>query len=323
METKANHIMIGLFALTTIMASFLFILWLGRLQLNLEFRDYDIVFHESVSGLSVPGDVRYNGIKVGEVKSMRLDEKDPNTVWVRAEIDASTPIKVDTVATLTFQGVTGLLYIELSGGSAESAALELEEGQEISVIQSQTSPLAEVFMAAPDILAEAQLLLHQVSKLATDENIASITDTLKNIERATAAFGESDEDIRVVMANAATISKDFAEASARVNRITADIESLTRRADQQQEGDAPSLIEDIKSAAAALNAFATNANRLVEENRESLNAFSKEGLGQVGVFVSESRELVTTLNRVARQLEENPSSLIAGSGAYPEHEVRE
>lgn len=321
METKANYVMIGMFAVMTMFVGFIFVLFLVRQELGREYADYDILFNESVSGLTEAGDVRYRGIRIGTVKRMWNDEEDPNTVWVRIEIKKSIPIKEDTSAMLALQGVTGLLYVELSGGSLGAAPIEVEEGREVAVIRSQPSPLAEVFDAAPAMLAKTNLLLLQLSKLTTDENIAAISNSLTNLDRTMSAIGESDEDIRTVLANAASLSEELSEAVSSINAISADIEAVTGAVNTFMNEDAQSMSADLSETIAAINAFAVNANTLVEENRTAIGNFSSQGLGQVGDFVTESRDLVATLNRFARQLEENPSSLLGGKSGYAEYEV--
>ena len=116
METRANYVLIGVFTLVGALGAFFFLLWLAKVEVNRQYAYYDVLF-DNVAGLGTAGSVRYNGLPVGQVVELELDETDPSKVRVRVEIDADTPVKTDTVAQLQSQGVTGVSYVALSGGS--------------------------------------------------------------------------------------------------------------------------------------------------------------------------------------------------------------
>lgn len=112
METRAHHVLIGLFSVIVIGAALLFGLWLAKSGSEGKFNYYDIVFNEAVSGLSQGSSVQYSGIKVGDVAFLRLDPKDPRKVWARIRVVASAPIKQDTTAKLALTGITGTSIIQ-------------------------------------------------------------------------------------------------------------------------------------------------------------------------------------------------------------------
>lgn len=98
METRAHHVLIGLFTVIVVAGALLFGLWLAKSSVDTEFKDYEIVFNEAVSGLSKGSAVQYSGIKVGDVVTLRLDPKDPRRVLARIRLGGDTPIKEDTEA---------------------------------------------------------------------------------------------------------------------------------------------------------------------------------------------------------------------------------
>jgi phospholipid/cholesterol/gamma-HCH transport system substrate-binding protein len=79
METRAHHLLIGSFAIGIAVLTVLFLLWIGKAEFNKQYQIYDLKFEGSVSGLSKAADVLYNGIKVGEVVDLKLDEDDRTT----------------------------------------------------------------------------------------------------------------------------------------------------------------------------------------------------------------------------------------------------
>ena len=117
METKANYVLIGAFTLAVAVFGLLFALWAANYSSEKEWREYRIVFNEPVTGLSEGGNVRYNGINVGTVESLSLAPDDPRQVVALVKLEADAPVKTDTRAKLSQDGLTGPPFIQLTGGS--------------------------------------------------------------------------------------------------------------------------------------------------------------------------------------------------------------
>ena len=123
METRASYVAVGAFVLALAVGAIVFVIWLARFQGQLEYAYYDILFPGSVTGLQVDGTVRYRGITVGRVYDIRIDEENTELVRVTIEVQQGTPVKEDSVASLEIQGITGVAYVLLSGGSNDSPRL--------------------------------------------------------------------------------------------------------------------------------------------------------------------------------------------------------
>lgn len=314
METKANHIVIGAFAIVTIIAAFGFVVWIGQIQLSREYSTYDMYFEGSVSGLSVASDVRYNGISVGTVKAIHQDKDDPNLVLVRVEVEANTPIKEDTVATMAFLGVTGVSFIELTGGTKDSKDLLPRDGAPYGVITVQRSAIQELMETAPNIVAQSNLLLLQGEKLLSDDNIERISRTIEDLNTISSTFAQRERDISELIANASQVSADL-------SAMTADVRKMVNGTNQMMEGDVPEMIAQITSAAGSINTLASDANSLLDENRASITQFSSQGLNELNTLLAEARQTVETLERLAASIEEDPTVLL-GQEQYPEYDAK-
>lgn len=143
METRAHHVLIGLFTVLVVAGALLFGLWLAKSSVDSEFKDYEVVFNEAVSGLSKGSAVQYSGIKVGDVVSLRLDPKDPRRVLARIRLGGETPIKEDTQAKLALTGITGTSIIQLSGGTPQSPELRGKDGNLPEIVASP-SPISQI-----------------------------------------------------------------------------------------------------------------------------------------------------------------------------------
>lgn len=215
METRANFILIGIFTLAALLGTLGFFIWLASVQLDRQYVTYGILL-DDVSGLDAAGAVTYNGIAVGSVIGLRIFEDDPSKVFTIIEVDAATPVSTATIAQLQSQGVTGVAFISLSATDQVAAPIETFAGG-LPIIESRRSTVQALVEDAPNLLAEARLLLQQVQGFAGAENQALVADILRNLSRTT---GRLDQAL-----------SDFSEISGTVRDATAQITQFTERLD--------------------------------------------------------------------------------------------
>ena len=139
MEFSARYTLTGAFALAVVAAIFAFVLWLSNTTGFGERAEYHIRFSEPVSGIARGSDVLFNGIKVGEVSALQLDPADPSAVLAAISIRADTPVRADTIAGLSHQGLTGAASIMLTGGTSDAGTLPPPSGEAVPVLQADPS----------------------------------------------------------------------------------------------------------------------------------------------------------------------------------------
>lgn len=216
METKANYMIVGGFVLAMIAAVFAVVLWLAKYHGQEDVTLYYIYFRGSVTGLQTGSAVRYRGVPVGTVRDIQIDSKNVELVEVTVAIRAGTPIKTDTVAQLQLQGITGLSFVQLSGGRRETSTLEPAAGKRRAVIQSIPSPIERVVEGAPELLMQLVMLANRASELLNDENQAKLNNILGNVDRLTAAFAADTDGLKRVVEATPGL---FAQISALSERI--------------------------------------------------------------------------------------------------------
>ena len=175
METDKHYFIEGLFIIGFGVAIALFSVWLVSSG-NRDDMIYRIHFAESVSGLALGDPVKYNGVDVGSVKTMSIDPTDPRKVQVDVRLRKTTPIKTDTRASLKLKGITGTVYIELEGGSANAPELVASNG-EIPEIPSQKSSLATILDDLPKVIAKFSAIEDRTNKVVTD--VGGLTKQIK------------------------------------------------------------------------------------------------------------------------------------------------
>jgi phospholipid/cholesterol/gamma-HCH transport system substrate-binding protein len=177
METDKRYFLEGLFIIGLSVAAALFAVWLT----SSGHRDdvvYRIHFTESVSGLTLGDTVKFHGVDVGTVKALAIDAVDPRRVQVDVALRKDTPVKTDTKATLKFKGITGVIFIELSGGGAEAKTLVAvtPEGQ-IPEIPAERSTIAVLLEELPKLVAKFSALEDKAGKVVSD--VGAVTTQIK------------------------------------------------------------------------------------------------------------------------------------------------
>jgi len=303
METRAHHVLIGLFTVIVVAGALLFGLWLAKSSVDTEFKDYEIVFNEAVSGLSKGSAVQYSGIKVGDVVTLRLDPKDPRRVLARIRLGGETPIKEDTQAKLALTGITGTSIIQLSGGTPQSPKLRGKDG-ELPTIVAAPSPIARLLNDSNDLMAGVNTLMHNANQMFSAENVERISNTLEHLEQTTGTIADQRGDIRQAMQQLASIGK---QASATLEQTTA----LMRNANGLLNDQGKQMFGNAGQAMKSLEQSTATINKLLTTNQDSLNS-GMQGLNGLAPAVRELRDTLTSLRAISQRLEANPSGYLLG-----------
>jgi len=170
MNNKVNYTLVGLLVLLGLTMILAFSYWLLKPTVDEKTSQYIIYFDESVLGLNIDAPVKYRGISVGKVTKLKINPNNSEQVEVLVTILRTTPVKVDTAAKLTAQGITGLTYINLSMGGNMSDSLKRLEGAEYPVIKSIPSFFENFEKSLGSVSTNLSNTLIQTEKLLNDDN---------------------------------------------------------------------------------------------------------------------------------------------------------
>src|SRR6185437_12384572 len=186
MEKNANYALVGLSTLVLFVGLVIFVVWLARLRINAEYDLYDILFQGPINGLSQGGEVRFNGIKVGEVTKIALDRTNPSRVIARARITSDVPIRADSYATLEPLGITGVNYVQITAGTATKPLLKdtVPHGT-IPILRSQRSALSDLLQGGGTVLTRTIEALDRVNRVLSDQNIKTFSTALSDTQAVT------------------------------------------------------------------------------------------------------------------------------------------
>ncbi|HEX8541444.1 ABC transporter permease [Pseudomonas syringae] len=311
METRAHHVLIGLFTVLVVAAALLFGLWLAKSSVDSAFKDYEVVFNEAVTGLSQGSAVQYSGIKIGDVITLRLDPKDPRRVLAQIRVTGETPIKQDTQAKLALTGITGTSIIQLSGGTPQSPELVGHDGK-LPIIIASPSPISRLLNDSSDLMSSVNQLLQNANLMFSADNVKSLSRTLDHLEQTTGAIADQRDDIRQTLKQLAQVGK---QASATMEQTAA----LMRNANGMLNSDGKQIFNSAEQAMKSLQQSSATINRLLNGNQQSLDS-GMQGLGELGPAVRELRDTMSSLRAISRRLEANPSGYLLGSDKNKEFE---
>lgn len=283
METRANFVLIGTFTLAVIAAAFGFVLWFQNLHSTKLRSPLRIVFEGAASGLRNGGSVNFNGIRVGEVVSVKLDS--PRRVVALTMVENNAPIRKDTLVGLEFQGLTGVAAISLKGGDVAAPQVPLDQDG-VPVLSADPSALQ-------DITEAIRATLQSVNRIVTD-NQDALKNSLRNVEAFTATLAKSSERIDGIVRKADTIMTSVDTVMSKADGVMSKTDNLMTGLDKIAGGkDGGELFDAVRSF------------------RELADNLDKRS----GALMADGRRTLGDISRAVNNLDRNPTRLLFGAGS--------
>lgn len=340
METRANYIAIGAFVFVTLIIGFVFIYWLGSRAEGPRALPVKVVFNGAVTGLSVGGAVNFNGIKVGDVGELGFDAKDPRVVIATIRVSPTTPLRRDVKATLGFQTLSGIAYVDLSGGSTNAPLLLDPDAEEPPVIYAERSAFEDIVEGARDILSRADTTLASIESVVNDNReevnkiivnarvfsdaLASNADGVDNFMASVASTGEALQSLSgrlEGLVDSATAVVDAVPPS-RVTEIVDNAAEVTSRAAEAAEGltgmvaNAETAAQELQQFASGLTSSLAKVDAVIETVRPEAITRIVDGASAFATVLQERStdidRLVVSSTRTMENLEQVSTSVAEG-----------
>jgi phospholipid/cholesterol/gamma-HCH transport system substrate-binding protein len=299
---KTNYVLMGLFVLVLSFAFIAVILWLSAGGGGRSYTEYLVYMRESVAGLSRDSTVTYHGVDVGRVRDIGLDPVRAGEVRLLLQIDEGTPVREDTVAMLETQGLTGLAFVNLTGGHADSPLLVARSGQSYPVIESRRSSWGRLDRAVEEMLSNLNDVSELLKMLLNDENRQSFARTLAQLDALTAELSGRSDELTGTLDDLAAVARYAREASAGLPGLIAQLE----RAASALEG----MADEIRATGATVD-------RVVRARDRDLQRFTGAALPEAAAMINEMRRAAENLRRFSGQLERDPAVLLRGRPPRP------
>jgi phospholipid/cholesterol/gamma-HCH transport system substrate-binding protein len=291
---------VGVFVSVALIALASFAMWLAGTKGNEPMAEYSVLFERDISGLSLGGPVYYMGVGVGQVSSMNLLPGDPVKVRVDIRILASTPIDQGTYASLTSQGITGVNVINIAAEPGQHPPLvHSEDDEHHPLIPVRQTGLSAMLAQAPDTISKLNAALDQANLLLGPENRAAISQFLTNVESLSTALAED-------RAAWAALPDDM-------QNLLVDAQSLVRELNgtvAQLRPELSATLEHTRQTAANAEQLSARLDELISANEAEFDHFIENGLGQTPEMIYDLRSSLRDLQKLLRQLQNDPSQLI-------------
>lgn len=273
-------------------------LWLSVGFNQKQYNSYTVYLHESAAGLSQDAPVKFNGVQVGFVKKIKLNNNDPRQVEITLNIEEGTPITTSTSATLISQGITGVTYVGLSASTSDLTPIQKMPGEPFPVIPAKPSLFNQLDSILKEVAESVNKVSSQAQQVFNDENARHIRNTLVSIDRVTETVARNSENISqtlrsadTFMINAAKVSKDF-----------------------------PEIVKELKVGVAKFNKLATdmsqagkNVSKTMVSGKITLDKMSQQALPPAVVLLRRLNVISANLEKITNEMRQNPSVVIRGT----------
>ncbi|MCB2088938.1 MAG: MlaD family protein [Sphingomonadaceae bacterium] len=314
METRANHVWVGVVTLALLGAAAAFFVWLAGLSAGSQ-KDYDILFKQSVAGLTKGSQVSFAGVPVGQVDDIELWEKDPDYVRVRISVDEDVPILVGTTATVQ-SSFTGVSTIMLDGARADAPPITCETTacpQGVPVIPPKAGGLGELLANAPLLLERLATVTERLDMLMSDENLANLSGILENSNRMSRNLADASPQVEGTLKELQVTLKEAGEALDAFEKVMGSTDTLIN---EEGKSMAVQLRETLKSA----NAAALSLSKTLDSAEPAARRLNTETLPAAEASLRELRAASKALRDVTEKIENQGAGSIIKGQSLPDYE---
>jgi phospholipid/cholesterol/gamma-HCH transport system substrate-binding protein len=250
MESKASYTLTGLFVVLLGIAMVVIAFWLSTGLSKMQYNTYIVYMNESVTGLNLNASVKYNGVDIGYVEHIELNPHDPTQVRLVLQIEEKVAVREDTRAILTSQGLTGVSFVNLKGGSATAPLLKAKPGARYPVIQAEPSLLFRLDTALRELSVSLTSLADEAKDVFDLENRRAFKNSLKNIDMLTEKLVANTVQFDAILNNTSrastqlnitmqTVNQSLPQFTQILNHINALTSELQRQPSILLRGKAP------------------------------------------------------------------------------------
>jgi len=299
MDRDANYVAVGAFVLLVIAMAVSFVFWYTEQRDKRSYERYEIYFPGTVSGLSAGSQVRYLGVDVGKVVHIMIDPEQRNRVLVIADIDSTAPIDVRTRASLSLQGITGLLFIDLKQDSKPAAPGVLAKGIDYPVIRSAPSDFDVLLSNLPALTTHLVELADRFNQVFSDDNVRALKATLENTRLASERLPDTVREVQGLIGDVRRTTQEVQGAAAELRGI-----------EVRTAPDIESAVANIRHVSDNLARTSAMLEHFVSDNEQGVSRFTHQSLPEFEQLLRESRQAARDFRDLSRSLKQNPSQLL-------------
>jgi phospholipid/cholesterol/gamma-HCH transport system substrate-binding protein len=315
MESKVNYTLVGFFIVVLTISLVSFVFWMGKYgKKEQQFDYYTVYTNDTISGLNIQSPVKFKGLDVGIVKDISIDPNNSEQIKIELEIKKYTPIKVDTMATVALQGITGLKYIELLNGSKDAKLIQKDKDGN-RVIKYGQNMFDKLGNTAQDMTTKANLVLTQLTLLLNDKNLKSVENILANVDKSSA-------DLKTTLHNIDKLTKKIElivnqKNANHITKILSNVEDTTQNLnagtqflDDLINKDLKATMDVVKTAATQTEDAFNKFELLIEDGEMDIKDMTDGTLKKMDSLFIEFKRAMQALENTLEDIEQNPQDLL-------------
>ena len=315
MERKAHYALIGTFVLVSLAALLAFTAWLSDAQFDKKFDNYEISFRGGVQGLSEGTEVRFNGLKVGDITELRIDPNDNNSVIVDIQVVSNTPVDFESIGRMEPLGLTGLNYIQIIPGGPNSRLIKNSTDKDPFRLKGEASRIDLLLGSGGTVMESSQAALARINAVMTPEAIMDFHEILNNLKVITNNFVDLKVDPEIfnrTMQSIEQASSDVSLAADAVDLAAKDFDVLIENDVRTVLDRSKISMEKLDKTLVAIKALSKDSNQLITDGRDAINRLSNSGLTDLEETIDSIRRAVLGLESILINFEQNPAAFIVG-----------
>ena len=315
MERKAHYALIGTFVIVSLSALLAFTAWLSDAQFDKKYDNYEISFRGGVQGLSEGTEVRFNGLKVGDITELRIDPNDNNSVIVDIQVVSNTPVDFESIGRMEPLGLTGLNYIQIIPGGPNSRLIKNSTDKDPFRLKGEASRIDLLLGSGGTVMESSQAALARINAVMTPEAIMDFHEILNNLKVITNNFVDLKVDPEIfnrTMQSIEQASSDVSLAADAVDLAAKDFDVLIENDVRTVLDRSKISMEKLDKTLVAIEALSKDSNQLITDGRDAINRLSNSGLTDLEETIDSIRRAVLGLESILINFEQNPAAFIVG-----------
>ncbi len=309
MEKKVNFVILGVFMMGLFLSAIVIILWLNNYSSDEKYKYFKVNTKDSVSGISIKAPVKYRGVAIGEVEDIFINPNNSEEVSIKIKVKYSSPIKEDTYAVIEPQGITGLSYIQLEGGSNSSPLLKTSK-ENLGIIQAKASFFTQINTTLRVIGEKSEKLLDNANRVLSEKNIKNIEHILDNtakisssLEKLTAKLEKHSKNFEKIIKNANKVEMATISAAKRVSAMSNTISNAV-------ETTGVSTMVKMSVAADSLRSTMDKIGKKMDDGLFDVQSAAREITVPLNQSLQRLDAALTETESLVEQLKHSPSDIL-------------
>lgn len=298
MENKAHALIAGMFTVILAIAAIGAAIWFnGDRSTRIP---YELITRQSIPGLNLQAAVRYRGLEVGKVEAIGFDPKTPGQIVVRISVKPDTPITLSTFATLGYQGVTGIAYVELDDDGSKPTLIT-SNAQHIAQIEMRPSLFDTLQLRGLAILEKTETLTQRFNALLAPDNQKAIMQAVDRVSSAANQIETIPRQLQPTIDQLPALTQQASHTLESVNKLAQETSTLSAN------------INSLTSRLQAKDSTIDKLNLAIEHVGSAADKIEREAIP----LTQEIRSSLRTIDRTLDRVSDRPQSLLFGSRATP------